>query len=135
MREAPLAAVPQIIEGRAAADRIDAAVAERAEPTYHGRRSAHLTGQVEFDRVVFGYVRDMIHAVPGVHWPGSWTVPFTDYPGSSRAVFPWIFNVADILLCTGVALMIIYSLLHSGREPQNISEPAAKPQTNTDARR
>src|SRR5436853_6520145 len=39
-----------------------------------------------YDRIVFGYVRDMIHAVPGVHWPGSWMVPFTDYPGPSRAL-------------------------------------------------
>jgi hypothetical protein len=26
-------------------------------------------------------------------------------------VFPWIFNVADTLLCTGVFLMIVYSSL------------------------
>ena len=59
---------------------------------------------------VFGYVRDMIHALP--RWP---------------KLFPWIFNVADVMLCTGVGLMVLYSLLHSGREPHNIGEDERKP--------
>ncbi|MFI5377865.1 MAG: signal peptidase II [Tepidisphaerales bacterium] len=46
-----------------------------------------------YDRIVFGYVRDMIHALP--QWP---------------TLFPWIFNVADVLLCTGVGLMLVLSL-------------------------
>jgi signal peptidase II len=45
-----------------------------------------------WDRIWFGYVRDMIHALP--RWPN---------------LFPWVFNVADSLLCTGVFLMIVYS--------------------------
>ena len=54
-----------------------------------------------YDRFQFGYVRDMIYALPGWHWPGS-----------KNEVFPWIFNVADILLCVGVALTFIYSLFN-----------------------
>jgi signal peptidase II len=50
-----------------------------------------------YDRIVFGYVRDMIYALP--RWPN---------------VFPWIFNVADSMLCVGVFLLIVYSLLHKG---------------------
>jgi lipoprotein signal peptidase len=50
----------------------------------------------------------MIHALPGWHWPGTWTVG--SYPGATRDVFPFIFNVADILLCVGVGLMVVYSL-------------------------
>jgi signal peptidase II len=46
-----------------------------------------------YDRVVFGYVRDMIHALP--RWP---------------TLFRWIFNIADSLLCTGVALMLVHSV-------------------------
>jgi signal peptidase II len=54
-----------------------------------------------YDRFRFGYVRDMIYALPGWHWPGT-----------GREVFPWIFNVADVLLCVGVGLIFLYSLLH-----------------------
>jgi ABC-type bacteriocin/lantibiotic exporter with double-glycine peptidase domain len=50
-----LAAAPLIIEGRAAAERIDAAVADAIEPEYRGTRVARVTGDVVFDRVVFGY--------------------------------------------------------------------------------
>lgn len=51
-----------------------------------------------YDRVQFGYVRDMIHALP------AW------------GVFPWIFNVADSLLCVGVALLLLYTLLYPQEE-------------------
>jgi lipoprotein signal peptidase len=56
-----------------------------------------------YDRIVFGEVRDMIHALP--QWP---------------RLFPWIFNVADILLCVGVALMVLYSLLFP--KPEELRE-------------
>src|ERR1043165_6872732 len=32
-----------------------------------------------YDRIVYGYVRDMIHALPAMHWPGTWAVWGTDY--------------------------------------------------------
>ena len=68
-----------------------------------------------YDRLKFGYVRDMIHGLPGVHWP-QWIVerlPNSWQPtaGGQMEVFPWIFNVADSLLCVGVAAMIIYSFI------------------------
>jgi lipoprotein signal peptidase len=65
------------------------------------------------DRIRFGYVRDMIYALPDWHWPGAWTLMIINYPaGPDRDVFPWIFNVADTLLCAGVCLMVVYSLVH-----------------------
>lgn len=60
-----------------------------------------------YDRLRFGYVRDMIHALPEKYIFG-------------RPAFPWIFNVADSLLCVGVALMIVYSFFH---HPQKAHEP------------
>lgn len=70
-----------------------------------------------YDRVQFGYVRDMIHALPGQVWPGTDT-----------EIFPWIFNIADILLCTGVGAMLVYMLLfapkpHSAVERQPDAPP------------
>ena len=66
-----------------------------------------------YDRVLHGEVRDMIHALPGWKWPGDWQVPMMHYPGPGREVFPFIFNVADVLLCVGVGLMVIYSFAAS----------------------
>ena len=51
-------------------------------------------------RYHYCYVRDMIHALP--RWPNA---------------FPWIFNVADSLLCVGVFLMIVYSLFLAPKVP------------------
>ena len=72
-----------------------------------------------YDRVAFGYVRDMIHALPGWHWP-SWIVerlPMNWQPpvGRELEVFPWIFNIADSLLCTGVAAMLVFSFISEFR--------------------
>lgn len=61
-----------------------------------------------YDRLVLGYVRDMIHIFP--RWP--W-------------LFRWIFNVADSLLCVGVALMILYSMKNDVKEKHLIE---AKPE-------
>ena len=49
-----------------------------------------------YDRLTLGYVRDMIYIFPSRILFG-------------REVFPWIFNVADSLLCVGVALIFLYS--------------------------
>jgi len=66
-----------------------------------------------YDRTMYGYVRDMLYGLPNVSWPGDWTISFLNYPSSpERLMFPWIFNVADMLLCTGVFLMIVYSAVH-----------------------
>jgi signal peptidase II len=52
-----------------------------------------------YDRVALGYVRDMIYILPGIFiWPG-------------RQAFPWIFNVADMMLCCGVGLMLIHTAM------------------------
>jgi signal peptidase II len=72
-----------------------------------------------YDRMVYHYVRDMLYMMPGRSWPGT-----------NKEIFPWIFNVADTLLCVGVGLMVIYSFFApdapSRTEPAK-SEPAAEP--------
>ena len=78
------------------------AASERRQRVYQvilGMLLAGVIGNL-YDRMQFGFVRDMIYALPGWRWPGS-----------EREVFPWIFNIADSLLCVGVALMLVYSIV------------------------
>lgn len=70
-----------------------------------------------YDRVQFGYVRDMILIFPGRFILG-------------HPVFPWIFNVADSMLCVGVFLIFVYSLRGGPRkkpvaEGEQTDAPAA----------
>jgi signal peptidase II len=53
-----------------------------------------------YDRMTFRYVRDMLYIFPD---------KYITLFGQRREVFPWIFNVADTLLCMGVGLMVVYS--------------------------
>jgi len=76
-----------------------------------GMLLAGVLGNV-YDRVVFGYVRDMIHALPG--WPN----PLRGMFPSWQYVFPWIFNVADSLLCVGVGLMLVYTMVSPAKHVQ-----------------
>jgi lipoprotein signal peptidase len=89
-----------------------------------------------YDRLRLGYVRDMIHGLPGVFWP-QWVVnllPNSMLPPSSSGrveVFPWIFNIADSLLCVGVAAMILYSLI-SERHRKHMLKVAENAGRSTD---
>lgn len=64
-----------------------------------------------YDRIVYGYVRDMLYALPGWRWSSLFGEPAGPGDWRHHEVFPWIFNVADSFLCVGVFLMICYSLL------------------------
>ncbi|MDP7008269.1 MAG: signal peptidase II [Phycisphaerales bacterium] len=54
-----------------------------------------------YDRIFIGRVRDFMHMFPDRHLPFSW-------PGGSSEWFPWIFNVGDVLLLTGMGLLMVY---------------------------
>jgi signal peptidase II len=55
-----------------------------------------------YDRLLFGAVRDMLYLFPGVNLPFGWR-----WPGGSRELYPWIFNIADAALCVGVTLIML----------------------------
>ncbi|NCF38823.1 MAG: hypothetical protein GWP75_01755 [Planctomycetia bacterium] len=56
-----------------------------------------------YDRVNIGAVRDFLHILP------RWELPFgLAWPGGTTEVFPWVFNVADVLLLVGMGLLLIH---------------------------
>ena len=56
-----------------------------------------------YDRVVYGVVRDFLHMLPGWHLPFGWS-----WPGNNPEIFPWVFNIADVMLLTGMVLLMIH---------------------------
>ena len=62
-----------------------------------------------YDRLTFGAVRDFLHMAPGWDLPFGW-----HWPNGSAEIFPWVFNVADVLLLLGMAILI----LRSGQRPE-----------------
>lgn len=55
-----------------------------------------------YDRITYGAVRDFLHMFPRRNLPFGWS-----WPGGSREVFPWVFNIADVLLLAGMSLLLI----------------------------
>jgi signal peptidase II len=56
-----------------------------------------------YDRMAFGVVRDFLHMLPGYRLPFGWT-----WPGGSPELFPWVFNLADVMLLCGMVLLMIH---------------------------
>lgn len=56
-----------------------------------------------YDRIAYGVVRDFLHMLPEWNLPFSWR-----WPGGAPSVFPWVFNVADVLLLIGIGLLMIH---------------------------
>lgn len=64
------------------------------------------------DRLFYNAVRDMLYLFPGVNLPFGWT-----WPGGNRELYPWIFNLADLWLLTGVGLMLLISWRDAPKPP------------------
>jgi len=75
-----------------------------------------------YDRLVFGAVRDFLHMLP------RWQLPFgLNWPGGGTEVFPWVFNVADMELLAGMALLMF--AVHAGdRAARAAASTAARDQ-------
>ena len=56
-----------------------------------------------YDRFAIGAVRDFLHLLPRWDLPFGWS-----WPGGNSEVFPWVFNVADMLLLAGMGLLLIH---------------------------
>ncbi len=83
---------------------------------YRGTLAILLAGVLGnfYDRMVFGYVRDMFHMFPEVPW-SSLNGSLPDAP-----IFPWVFNLADVYLCAGVGMILFFGLF---APPENMEEP------------
>ncbi|MCC6676339.1 MAG: signal peptidase II [Phycisphaerales bacterium] len=73
-----------------------------------------------YDRLVYGCVRDFLHPLPGVYLPGGWR-----WPWGGREVWPYVSNIADLLLIIGIALLLWHTWRHGGHHhaPPNAARP------------
>lgn len=57
-----------------------------------------------YDRLVYACVRDFIHPLPGASLPFS-----LRWPGSgTNELWPWVSNVADLLLLIGIGVLVVH---------------------------
>lgn len=64
-----------------------------------------------YDRIFYGAVRDFLHMLPEWQLPYGWR-----WPGNSNSdVFPWVFNIADVLLLAGMSLFVVMSFVEDRR--------------------
>ena len=74
-----------------------------------------------WDRLTIGRVRDFLHMLPtwrlpfGLSWPGD--------PGDPH-IWPWIFNVADVLLLSGMGLVHLHLTLEDRRRKRSFNSQA-----------
>lgn len=77
-----------------------------------------------YDRLIFGRVRDFLHMLPDRHLPFGWS-----WPGGNSELFPWVFNIADVMLLTGMGILLIHLHLSDRRQAA-----AARAQETDDGR-
>ncbi|MCH2136945.1 MAG: signal peptidase II [Phycisphaerales bacterium] len=58
-----------------------------------------------WDRIIYARVRDFLFMLP------DWNLPFgLTWPGGRPEMWPWIFNIADVLLLTGLGLIMLHMM-------------------------
>ncbi len=55
-----------------------------------------------YDRVLYACVRDFIHPLPGLMWPGNLSIL------GNREVWPYVSNLADLFLLIGIAILLVH---------------------------
>ncbi len=55
-----------------------------------------------YDRLTFACVRDFIHPLPGLKWPGKMTFL------GNEDVWPYVSNLADLFLLIGIVMLLIH---------------------------
>jgi signal peptidase II len=73
-----------------------------------------------YDRLALGCVRDFLHPLPGLRWPGGWK-PF----GGDGQIWPYVSNVADLLLLIGIGLLLIFLWRRPHDHPAELPKPRA----------
>jgi signal peptidase II len=71
-----------------------------------------------YDRLALGCVRDFIHPLPGLLWPGGLK------PLGSPEVWPYVSNLADLFLLIGIVMLLMH-LWKRDREAERASAAAA----------
>jgi len=71
-----------------------------------------------YDRMFYGAVRDLLWLFPGVNLPFGLA-----WPGGSRDLYPWIFNLADVALVLGVLTILCILFFAKHPEEQTTKTP------------
>lgn len=66
-----------------------------------------------YDRLMFACVRDFLHPLPGIPWPFGWTPP---WGAGGRDLWPYVSNVADLLLIIGIAMLVWHTWRAGARQ-------------------
>lgn len=73
-----------------------------------------------YDRLIYGCVRDFLHPLPHVFLPLGWR-----WPWGGREVWPYVSNIADLLLIIGISLLLWHTWRHGGHTPHHPGRGAA----------
>jgi len=82
-----------------------------------------------YDRIRFSLVRDMLKMFPDVHFPFG-----VRWPGDTTGeLWPWIFNLADVALIIGVAMILVMTLAQDLKARRAIKAAKHQAQADTSA--